>query len=179
MGKGSSLFDEGYLLLGEKRGAQFQAEQPPQFWVRDAVGAHGWLACIAGQKRTAMPEPIRSFEDLECWRAGRTLRLFVAREVLPALPREERFHLGRQILDAARSVTANIAEGYGRFHYLDNSKFCSNARGSCCEVLDHLITATDEGLVSSSLLVEGRGKVATANKLINGYVAYLKRAGRG
>lgn len=124
-----------------------------------------------------MPEEIRSFEDLECWKAGRVLRLFVSREILPALPKKERYRLGDQILRAARSITANIAEGYGRFHYLDNSKFCSNARGSCCEVLDHLITAVDEDLISSDLLVAGRAKVETALKVLNGYIAYLKRAG--
>lgn len=123
-----------------------------------------------------MPQAIRSFEDLDCWKAGRSLRQFVAFEVLPALPRDEKYRLGGQILEAARSVTANIAEGYGRFHYLDNSKFCSNARGSCCEVLDHLITANDEGLIPSALLDRGRHHVTAAAKLINGYIAYLKRA---
>jgi len=123
-----------------------------------------------------MNTPIRSFEDLECWRAGRELRLFVARRIVPVLPREERYRLGGQILEAARSITANIAEGYGRFHYLDNSKFCSNARGSCTEVLDHLITAHDEEMISDPLLQEGRVKVDFALKLINGYMAYLKRA---
>ena len=124
-----------------------------------------------------MPDPIRSFEDLECWQAAREVRLFVAREILPALPKDEKYRLGGQVLEAARSSTANIAEGYGRFHYLDNAKFCSNARGSCCEVLDHLITANDENLITPELLGKGREKVATALKLINGYMAYLKRAG--
>ena len=123
-----------------------------------------------------MPETIRSFEDLDCWKAGREVRLFVARVVMPALPKEERYRLGDQLLRAARSITANLAEGYGRFHYLDNSKFCSNARGSCHEALDHLITAMDEGLISNELLSQGRSKVETTNKLINGYIAYLKRA---
>ncbi len=80
------------------------------------------------------------------------------------------------MLDAARSVTANIAEGYGRFHYLDNSKFCSNARGSCCEVLDHLIAARDEGMIDAGLLEGGRERVELALKLINAYMSYLKRA---
>jgi four helix bundle protein len=123
-----------------------------------------------------MPEVIRSFEDLECWQAGREVRLFVTRVVLPALPKEEKYRLGDQILRAARSITANIAEGYGRFHYLDNSKFCSNARGSSCEVLDHLITAVDENLIPEALLAIGRAKVEHTIKVLNGYIAYLKRA---
>ena len=83
--------------------------------------------------------------------------------------------MGDQLLRAARSTTANIAEGYGRFHYLDNAKFCSNARGSCWEVLDHLITARDEELVPEELLVRGRQLVGHTVRLLNGYMNYLKR----
>jgi four helix bundle protein len=118
-----------------------------------------------------------SFEDLDCWNACRRLRLFVAKEIVPLLPKEERFGLKDQIIRAARSTTANIAEGYGRFHYMDNAKFCSNSRGSCWEVLDHLITAHDEGLISEEMLKKGRELVNTAVKLVNGYMNYLKRAG--
>ena len=120
--------------------------------------------------------PVRSFEDLECWRACRELRLFIAQQIVPTLPSQERHRLADQMVRAARSTTANIAEGYGRFHYLDNAKFCSNARGSCWEVLDHLITARDEGLIKDEALSRGRDVVGTAVKLLNGYMGYLKRA---
>jgi len=125
-----------------------------------------------------MSSDIKTFEDLECWKACRALRLFVAKTVVSALPAEERFGLSNQILRAARSTTANIAEGYGRFHYLDNAKFCSNARGSCWEVLDHLIAANDEEMISSEMLNEGRVLVNEAVKLLNGYMNYLKRAAK-
>ena len=114
-----------------------------------------------------MSKDIRTFEDLECWKACRQLRQFVAKEVLPVLPREEKYRIGDQILRASRSTTANIAEGYGRFHYLDNAKFCSNSRGSCHEVLDHIITAHDEGLIDSHVCARGRALVAEAVKLLN------------
>jgi len=120
---------------------------------------------------------IRAFEDLKCWQACRRLRLFVFKEVVPTLNRDEKYRLSDQILKAARSATANIAEGYGRYHYLDNAKFCSNSRGSCWEVLDHLITAHDEDMISLDLLHKGRELVNNAVKLINGYMSYLKRAG--
>src|SRR5438874_12080678 len=71
---------------------------------------------------------IRTFADLECWKECRTLRLFIAKEAIPVLPKDERYRLGDQLLRAARSTTANIAEGYGRFHFLNNAKFCSIAR---------------------------------------------------
>jgi len=132
-----------------------------------------------GNSNMAENRIIRSFEDLDCWKAGREVRLFVAKNVLPILPKEERYRLGDQFLRAARSITANIAEGYGRFHFLDSAKFLSNARGSTWEVLDHLITAYDEEMISQELLNEGRRRVETAVKLNNGYTRYLKRRASG
>lgn len=128
--------------------------------------------------KTTKSSVIRTFEDLECWKKCLALRPFVAKQVVPVLPREERYRLGDQLLRAARATTANIAEGYGRFHYLDNAKFCSNARGSCWEILDHLITGNDEGFISTEFLDRGRTLVNEAVKLLNGYMTYLKRAHR-
>lgn len=122
-----------------------------------------------------MKEKITSFEELECWKASRRLRIFVAKIVVPTLPKEERYGLASQILRFARSITANIAEGYGRFHYLDNAKFCSNARGSCFETLDHLITANDESMISDEFLSDGRELVNKAGKILNGYIKYLRQ----
>src|SRR5205814_4102323 len=132
-----------------------------------------------GAATVAETPQITTFEDLACWKECRELRLFVAKEAIPALPKEERYRLGEQLLRAARSTTANIAEGYGRFHYLDNAKFCSNARGSCWEVLDHLITTQDERLLPDRLIQQGRDLVSTAVMVINGYMRYLKRAKPG
>ena len=121
-------------------------------------------------------ESLRTFEDLECWKACRELRVFVARTLCKALPKDERYRMGDQILRAARSTTANIAEGYGRFHFLDNAKFCSNARGSCWETIDHMIAAADEELISSELLTQGRTIASKAVALLNGYISYLRKA---
>jgi four helix bundle protein len=120
--------------------------------------------------------PVKSFEDLQCWQACRALRIFVRRKILPLLPKDEICRLTDQLIRASRSTTANIAEGYGRFHYLDNAKSCSNSRGSVWEVLDHLITANDERLIEASLLEEGRDLVNTAVKLSNGYITCLQRS---
>ena len=121
---------------------------------------------------------LKTFEDLECWKACRELHLFIKKEVLPVLPKEEKWRLADQIIRAVRSTTANIAEGYGRYHYLDNAKFCSNSRGSCWEVLDHLITAHDEDMISPEMLEKGRNFINHSIRLINGYMNYLKRAAK-
>jgi len=72
---------------------------------------------------------MRGFEDLECYQ----LALKVMDEgygVARQLPGEERFNLSDQIRRAAVSAVLNIAEGYGRFHYLDTLRFLYIARGS-------------------------------------------------
>lgn len=121
---------------------------------------------------------IRTFEDLECWQACRVIKRFVRRRVTPSFPKDEIYRLTDQIIRSSRSSTANIAEGYGRFHYLDNAKFCSNSRGSCWETLDHLITAHDEEYISDEVMAEGRELVESAIKLLNGYISYLQRAAK-
>ncbi len=121
---------------------------------------------------------IQTFEDLNAWQACRALRIFVAKQVIPCLPKYELYRLGDQILRSARSTTANLAEGYGRFHYMDNAKYCSNSRGSCWETLDHLITAHDEGFIADDQLSEGRKLAHEAIKLINGYMNYLQKTGK-
>ncbi|NBB79621.1 MAG: four helix bundle protein [Verrucomicrobia bacterium] len=127
-----------------------------------------------------MAERKSSFESLECWKAGRELKLFIRREIRPSLPNDERYDLADQMRRAARSITANIAEGYGRYHYLDEAKFLSNARGSAHEVLDHLIEAFDEGYIGETQLIDGRAQIDELLRLTNGYRAYvLKRASEG
>ena len=119
---------------------------------------------------------MKDFRELKCWQACRVLRLFVSKQIVPLLPKEEKYRLVDQLVRAARSTTANIAEGYGRFHYLDNAKFCSNSRGSAYEVLDHLLAAYDEELISEELFKQGEALVWDAVKITNGYMNYLKKA---
>lgn len=120
-----------------------------------------------------------SFEDLECWKRARDLKGFVRSEVLPRLPKDEKYRLGDQLIRSGRSVTANIAEGYGRYRSKDEAHFLNQARGSLHEVLDHLIEATDEKFISADLLREARILIDEAIRLLNGYRAYVLRRGDG
>ncbi|SEF58596.1 four helix bundle protein [Algoriphagus boritolerans] len=76
---------------------------------------------------------IRTFEDLEVWKKGRDVRLFV-QTVVKKFPAEEKFALTLQIRKSSRSITNNIAEGYGRFFYQENIQFCRISRGSLTEL---------------------------------------------
>jgi four helix bundle protein len=89
--------------------------------------------------------------------------------VARTLPNFEKFALASQLRRAATSVTANVAEGFGRFSYQENAQFCRQARGSLYEVRDHLTTCVDEGYLE---VIEGKrlDKLAqTVARLLNGY----------
>jgi four helix bundle protein len=121
---------------------------------------------------------MRTFEDLRAWRACRDVRLFTARFVR-TLPREERRRLGDQMPRAARGAAANIAEGYGRFHYQENIQFCRQARGSLYELLEHFLCAADEGLAEAKASAAVRERIDKALALLNGYINYLRDAKAG
>lgn len=118
----------------------------------------------------------KTFEELEAWKTARDLRVFVFRTIAPALKAQKEFDLLNQIKRSSRSVGNNIAEGHGRFHFRDNYKFCSIARGSLSETLDHLITCHDDSLVSEADYVHGRELHDRTLRVLNGYMAWLKRS---
>ena len=64
--------------------------------------------------------------------------------VAKRLPKKEKFGLTSQIRRAAVSLTNNIAEGHGRFHFLEQIKFMFQSRGSLEESLDDLNVCEDE-----------------------------------
>ena len=116
-----------------------------------------------------------NFEKLECWQVCYELKEFIRREVLPKLPKTERFELYSQLLRASRSATANIAEGWGRYHYKENIKFLLNARGSVAEILDHSLEAHSWNYISDETLQQIRDKTNSCIRLLNGYIRYLRK----
>ncbi len=116
---------------------------------------------------------LKSFEELDVWKECRLLRIRIS-ELTLKLPKQEEYRLKDQLLRASRSVTANIAEGYGRFHFQENIQFCRQARGSLSEIKDHLITAVDEGFITNNDLTEFKELVEKCTRMLNGYISYLK-----
>lgn len=124
-------------------------------------------------KISAMKEVVTGFESLEVWKEARILRN-MSIILCNQFPQDEKYRLIDQIKRSSRSVTANIAEGYGRFHYIDNIRFCRDARGSLNETLDHLIVALDEKYITPETLQSMRPQFDKVLRLLNGYIAYLK-----
>jgi four helix bundle protein len=95
--------------------------------------------------------------------------------VIKELPTEERYDLASQMRRAAISCSANIAEGYGRFHYQENIQFCRISRGSVYETQDHLITCIDNEYISKELYDKIWELSMNAIKVLDGYIRYLKK----
>ena len=118
-----------------------------------------------------------TFEDLDVWKDARILRNKIAL-LARTFPADEKFKLVDQLVRASRSVTANIAEGYGRFHFQENIQYCRQARGSLYEIIDHLTVALDEKYLDSTEYDVLRREVYSLIKKLNGYISYLgKRKG--
>ncbi len=118
---------------------------------------------------------LRTFEDLDCWKKASQLRRDLS-ELVKKFPAEEKYRLVDQIIRASRSVTANIAEGYGRFHYQEYAQYCRQSRGSLYELIDHLIVANENKLVSDEDFQKYKNQVGDCITVINGFINYLLRA---
>ncbi len=114
-------------------------------------------------------KPLKDFTDLNAWKLARELRKKVY-EVTRKFPSDEKHVLTSQVRRAALSVTANIAEGFGRFSYQENIQFCRLARGSAFEVRDHLTTALDAAYLSQQDWREMDALAQRAIQVLNGYI---------
>jgi four helix bundle protein len=116
----------------------------------------------------------QSFETLQVWQKAHQLMLDIHKNLIPLLPKEEKYDLADQIRRSSKSVSANIAEGAGRYYYMDNVRFCYNARGSLDETLNHLIAARDLEYCPTPLYQDLRSHVEEIRRLLNGYITWLK-----
>lgn len=117
---------------------------------------------------------MNSLENLEVWKQARAMRIWIS-NLTKQLPSEEKFRLVDQMLRASRSISANIAEGHGRYHYQENIQFCRQARGSLVELYDHISCALDENFITEENYQYFIVSYESLSKIINGYIAFLKR----
>jgi four helix bundle protein len=116
----------------------------------------------------------RDFTSLDAWKKARLIKLFFYSEVVPLLPVEEKFNLNLQIRKASISGTANIAEGYGRYHYQEGLQFYRISRGSIYELKDHLISCHDLDYISEEIFNRGIHLIEDAKLILNGYIKFVK-----
>ena len=82
----------------------------------------------------------------------------------------------KQIVRSADSIGANIAEGYGRYHYKENKNFCYFSRGSIIETKDWLKKSRDRQLITEeqfNILFE---KLQTIHLKLNAYLKFIGKS---
>ena len=116
---------------------------------------------------------IHSFEDLEVYKLARKFSDKV-NQLIRKLPKEEEYNLKKQMRRAKLSVTNNIAEGFGRYHYQENIQFCRESRGSICELIDDLNECHDNGYTDQTYRDELKNEAYHLIKVLNGYISSIK-----
>jgi four helix bundle protein len=113
-------------------------------------------------------------DDFELYKAARESRKKVYK-LIKKLPEEEKFALSPQMRRAAISITNNIAEGHGRWHWQENMQFCRISRGSVEEVIDDLNICIDEEYFPEAELENLKSEAYNLIEKINSYISYLKK----
>lgn len=120
-------------------------------------------------------QSIKTFEDLRVWQIAHKISIETF-ELTKRFPSDEKYRLKDQMIRSSRSISDNIAEGYGRFHYQENTQYCRQSRGSAYELINQLITAFDCDYISEEELRSWKSLVSDCIQLLNGYIRYLQKA---
>ncbi len=115
----------------------------------------------------------KDFREIAAWQRSHDVKcrvdMFLER---PEVRRKYRFC--DQLADSARSAPGNIAEGFGRFGNKEFARFSRIAKGSLIEVLNHMIDARDQRLISGDELLIFEHHVRKALKATVGLIRHLE-----
>lgn len=115
-----------------------------------------------------------NLNDLEIYQMSRQISK-ESWEIYKTMDWQTKKIIGDQFITAADSMGANIAEGFGRYHYLDKNKFNYNARGSLMESIHWVEVLAERGIItresSSSLIIKLQG----LNVKLNNYIATTRK----
>jgi len=114
-------------------------------------------------------QSIHHFTHLIAWQKNHQLVLKIYK-ITKKFPKEEIFGLTSQIRRAASSITANVAEGYGRFHSKDRIRFYLQSRGFSTEVQNHLILARDLNYITEDEFSSLKADAFEGYKIICGLI---------
>jgi len=121
-----------------------------------------------------MVEKIRSFQQLDAWKKAHAFILEIYK-VTRTFPDEELYGIVSQMKRAASSITANVAEGFSRYHYNDKIRFYLNARGSVSELQNFLFLSRDLNFIGEKIFAPLYATSEDVAKLINGMVRSIEK----
>jgi len=112
---------------------------------------------------------ITDFYQLDAWKISHQFVLKIYK-CLDSFPVNEKYGVIDQLRRASSSITANIAEGFGRYHKKDKIHFYFQARGSLKEVQNFLLLSKDLGYIKDSVIKSLWLDSKDSEKLINGLI---------
>ena len=117
--------------------------------------------------------PSREFRELAAWRLAHQLNLRV--DVFLGCPEfRQHFKSCQQLCDAAHSGPRNIAEGCAKLKHKDFAQLVRNARESEIQVLNHLVEAHHQRLISADELLINKLLAKRALRAASGLIRYLE-----
>lgn len=116
---------------------------------------------------------IESFTDLQVWKEGHTLVLMIYR-ITKAFPKEETYSLIDQMRRAAASITANIAEGFGRQTYKEKVQFYYMAKGSLAELKNFIFISRDIDYLTNDAFFQLMDQINSTDRLLQGFIKKSK-----
>ena len=116
---------------------------------------------------------IKHFTDLQAWQVNHE-NVKMIYKITQRFPKEERFGMIDQRRRVSSSVMANIAEGWGRYHYADRIRFYYQARGSAYEVENFLLLARDLEYISREDSTKIIDDIHQGCRVINGLIRSLE-----
>ena len=117
-------------------------------------------------------------EELEVYQ----LSLVVAEKIWSITSKWDFFNkdtLGKQIVRSSDSISANIAEGFGRYFYKENKLFCYYSRGSLLETKCWLNKAKERRLISEEDYFNLIADLSLIHKKLNSYIKSIGNSGSG
>jgi len=121
-----------------------------------------------------MEDKIKDFYNLDVWKKGHELVLEIYK-ITKDFPKEEKFGIIDQLRRASSSITANIAEGFERYHFNDKIKFYYQARGSVAEVQNFLLLSKDLGYIKVEKCEELNKQADIIRQLIKGLIRAIEK----
>lgn len=121
-----------------------------------------------------MSQEIRNFYDLDVWKKGHLFVLEIYK-ITKLFPQDEIYGIVSQMRRASSSITANIAEGFARYHFKDKIRFYYHARGSVAEVQNFLLLSKDLHYIDLKTCKKLGEQANEIGKLINGLIKSIER----
>ena len=117
---------------------------------------------------------IKHFTDLEAWQVNHQVVIDIYK-ITKEFPKEERYGITDQLRRACVSITSNIAEGWGYYHFSNKVRYYYQSKGSSCEVQNLIIVSHDLKLLNDEDYEKLKMKVFRGYKLINGLIRSVEK----